>query len=83
MGLGFESENLIITLLWLYYYGYAIFFVLGMLNYNRMFSEESAAFNTCANELISFFQINAIDAVNQGNWSLSIKLRLECFVIVV
>ena len=25
---------------------------------------------------------NAIDAVNQGNWSLSIKLRLECFVIV-
>ena len=24
----------------------------------------------------------AIDAVNQGNWSLSIKLRLECFVIV-
>ena len=23
-----------------------------------------------------------IDAVNQGNWSLSIKLRLECFVIV-
>ena len=53
-----------------------------MLNYNRMFSEESAAFNTCANELISFFQINAIDAVNQGNWSLSIKLRLECFVVV-
>ena len=23
-----------------------------------------------------------IDAVNQGNWSLSIKLILECFVIV-
>ena len=23
-----------------------------------------------------------IDAVNQGNWSLSIKLRLECYVIV-
>ena len=23
-----------------------------------------------------------IDAVNQGNWSLSIKLRLACFVIV-
>ena len=23
-----------------------------------------------------------IDAVNQGNWSLSIKLRLECFVII-
>ena len=23
-----------------------------------------------------------IDAVNQGNWSLSIKFRLECFVIV-
>ena len=23
-----------------------------------------------------------IDAVNQGNWSLSIKLRLEYFVIV-
>ena len=23
----------------------------------------------------------AIDAVNQGNWSLSVKLRLECFVI--
>ena len=22
-----------------------------------------------------------IDAVNQGNWSLSVKLRLECFVI--
>ena len=24
----------------------------------------------------------AIDTVNQGNWCLSIKLRLECFVIV-
>ena len=23
-----------------------------------------------------------IDAANQGSWSLSIKLRLECFVIV-
>ena len=23
-----------------------------------------------------------IDAVNQGNWSLSIELRIECFVIV-
>ena len=23
-----------------------------------------------------------IDTVNQGNWSLSIKLRLKCFVIV-
>ena len=23
-----------------------------------------------------------IDAVNQGKWSLSIKLKLECFVIV-
>ena len=27
-------------------------------------------------------QRHFIDAVNQGNWSLSIKLRLECFVIV-
>ena len=24
----------------------------------------------------------SIDAVNQGNWSLSIKLILKCFVIV-
>ena len=22
-----------------------------------------------------------IDAVNQGNWSMSVKLRLECFAI--
>ena len=28
------------------------------------------------------FRLTLIDAVNQGNWSLSIKLRLECFVIV-
>ena len=26
--------------------------------------------------------LTTIDTVNQGNWSLSIKLRLECFVIV-
>ena len=26
--------------------------------------------------------LTIIDAVNQGNWSLSIKLRFECFVIV-
>ena len=25
---------------------------------------------------------SSIDTVNQGNWCLSIKLRLECFVIV-
>ena len=28
------------------------------------------------------FRLMIIDAVNQGNWSLSIKLRFECFVIV-
>ena len=26
--------------------------------------------------------LHSVDAVNQGNWSLSIKLRLACFVIV-
>ena len=29
-----------------------------------------------------FYHNFIIDAVNQGNWSLSIKLRLEYFVIV-
>ena len=28
------------------------------------------------------FNIIPIDAFNQGNWSLSFKLRLECYVIV-
>ena len=29
------------------------------------------------------FEFTLIDTVNQANWCLSIKLRLECFVIVV
>ena len=32
--------------------------------------------------VIKFIKGSRIDAVNQGNASLSIKLRLECFVIV-
>ena len=31
---------------------------------------------------IQFWRKPYIDTVNQGNWCLSIKLRLECFVIV-
>ena len=33
-------------------------------------------------DLKSIISNEPIDAVNQGNWSTSIKLRLECFVIV-
>ena len=31
---------------------------------------------------VSLTSVHLIDAVNQGNWSLSIKLSLECCVIV-
>ena len=32
--------------------------------------------------VLSFLTFFAIDAVNQGNCSLSIELRLYCFIIV-
>ena len=31
---------------------------------------------------LQIFHFDNLYAVNQGNWSLSIELRLECFVIV-
>ena len=35
----------------------------------------------CENKTMQFLS-KTIDAVNQGNWSLSIKFRLECFAII-
>ena len=51
------------------------------LTVHQKYHPESAKLKTSFSRIFDV-AIIIIDAVNQGNWSLSIKLRFECFVIV-